>query len=428
MQAGEICERWSWVEPSVWTDRMLMALENGVKGGVWFSLIDKVSRPQVLRSAFERVRRNGGSAGIDHVTIERFENRLDEELDRLSADLKSGRYRPGGIRRVRIEKPGSREGRWLGIPTVRDRVVQRSLQSVLEPIFEAEFAETSYGFRPGRSCHDALTKTIEHLDAGYTWVVDADIERFFDTLDHEILMERVRERVADGRVLSLVESYLRQEVMEGMAQWTPERGSPQGAVISPLLSNVYLNAFDHHMARQGYRLVRYADDFVILCRTEGEARRALESVQEWMAQAKLSLHRDKTRIVDATQRGGFDFLGYHFERGNQTPSSKSLRRFKATLREKTKRTQGRSLRAVIADVNPTLVGWWQYHRLGSRWAFKPLDQWLRMRLRSLLRKQQKKRGRGRGIDHQLWPNRFFLEQRLFSLDAAAAVAHRPSWR
>jgi len=428
MQAGEICARWGWVEPSVWTDRMLMALETGVKGGKWYSLIDKMSRPKVLRAAYERVRRNGGAAGVDHVSVERFADRLEEELERLGTELRGGRYRPGKIRRVRIEKPGSQEGRPLGIPTVRDRVVQRALQSVLEPIFEAEFAESSYGFRPGLGCHDALRKTIELLDAGFTWVVDADLERFFDTLDHEVLMERVRERVADGRVLALLESYLGQEVMEGMGSWTPERGTPQGAVISPLLSNVYLNPFDHHMAKCGYALVRYADDFVILCRTRAEAERALAEVQRWVERSKLSLHPEKTRLVDATQRGGFDFLGYHFERGYQSPSSKSLRRFKATLRRKTKRTQGRSLRAVVESVNQTALGWWHYHRLSSRWAFKPLDQWIRMRLRSILRKQQKKRGRGRGIDHRQWPNRFFLDQGLFSLDAASAVVHPPSWR
>jgi RNA-directed DNA polymerase len=242
---------------------MLAALENGVKGGKWFSLIDKVARQEVLREAFREVKRNRGAPGVDHVTIEMFEKHLDENLTRLSESLLAGTYRPQAIRRKRIPKgPGSRETRPLGIPTVRDRVVQAALRCVLEPIFEWEFAEHSYGFRPERGCHDALAQVERLLESGNVWVVDADLRNFFETLVHEILLDQIRRRISDGKVLALLEQLLQQRVVEGMESWTPEGGSPQGSVISPLLSNVYLNPLDHEMAEDGFLMVRYADDRV----------------------------------------------------------------------------------------------------------------------------------------------------------------------
>ncbi len=259
-QAGDIRDRWSWVEPSAWTDRMLTALEDGVKGGVWYSLIDKVASRSVLHAAFKRVKRNGGAPGVDRVTVAMFEAHLEANLERLTGGLQAGTYEPQAIRRQWIPKPGRQEKRPLGIPTVRDRVVQTALRSVLEPIFEREFAAQSYGFRPGRGCKDALRRVDELLKAGYTWVVDADLASYFDTIPREAMREKLARRVADGRVLELVEAYLRQEVMDGLARWTPERGAPQGAVISPLLSNIYLDELDHKMAASGYEMVRYADD------------------------------------------------------------------------------------------------------------------------------------------------------------------------
>jgi len=280
-QAGEAQGRWSWVEPIVWTERMLTALEKGVKGGKWFSLIDKVSSKANLRASFRKVKANKGSAGVDHVTIEMFEIHLEENLERISRELISGDYQPQAIRRVWIPKVGSRKKRPLGIPTVRDRVVQGALRHVLEPIFEAKFAPESYGFRPGRSAKDALRRVWEWLTEGYTYVVDADLESYYDTIPRGPLLSRIAEQVADGKVLDLVEKYLRQEVMENAKQWTPERGTPQGAVLSPLLSNIYLNTLDHLLVEKGYRMVRYADDFVILCRSEKEAQAALEEVRRW---------------------------------------------------------------------------------------------------------------------------------------------------
>ena len=350
-QAGEIQVRWSWVEPSVWTERMLTALEAGVKGGKWFSLIDKVYEPANLRSAYEQVRRNRGSAGVDHETIEQFGHHLETNLESLGWQLREGSYRPQAIRRVWIPKPGSAEKRPLGIPTVRDRVVQGALRNVLEPIFERDFAAHSYGFRPQRSAKDALRRVDELLKAGFTEVVDADLRSYYDTIPRSGLLARVKSKVTDGRVLDLVASFLEQEVMEGLESWTPEEGTPQGAVISPLLSNLYLDPLDHHMAGLGYEMVRYADDFVLLCRNRDEALRALAEVEKWTAAAGLQLHPDKTRIVDATQPGGFDFLGYHFECGHRWPSKKSLKKHKDAIRQQTKRTNGHSLLAIIESVN-----------------------------------------------------------------------------
>jgi len=424
-QAGDIRARWAWVEPSVWTTRMLTALESGVKGGVWFSLMDKVYAPGNLHSAFERVHQNRGSAGVDHQTVGQYVHGLEERLDHLHEALRDGRYHPQAIRRTWIPKPGSTEKRPLGIPTVQDRVAQTALRHVLEPIFEREFAEHSYGFRPGRGCKDALRRVDALLKAGYTWVVDADIKGYFDSIPHEPLMERVRRRIADSRVLALVQAYLEQDVLDSMEQWTPDEGCPQGAVISPLLSNIYLDPLDHLMAKAGYEMVRYADDFVLLCHSEAQAHQALELVKRWMDEAQLTLHPTKTRVVDATQRGGFDFLGYHFERGYKRPRKKSLAKLKETIRGKTQRTNGCSFTTIVADVNRTLRGWFEYFKHSSKGELRALDPWIRMRLRSVLRKRLKRKGRAHGwLDHQRWPNAYFAEHGLYSLNAAHVSARQ----
>lgn len=429
-QAGETLDQWSWVEPTVWTERMLRALEKGVRGGRWHSLIDKVFSERNLKAAFEKVRANKGSSGVDHQTIDMFEKRLDENLAELQVSLRNGTYHPQRIRRVWIPKPGRRsEKRPLGIPTVRDRVVQTALRNVVEPIFERDFAEHSYGFRPGRGCKDALRRVDNLLKEGHTWVVDADLKNYFDTVPHAPLLSRIKKKVADGKVLDLISSFLSQEVMESAASWTPEQGTPQGAVISPLLSNIYLDPLDHMMAAEGFEMVRYADDFVIMCRTESEAQKALRLVRGWTETAKLILHPEKTRLIDATQPGGFEFLGYNFGRGTRWPNKKSLNKLKDTLRTKTKRSDGRSLKAIIQDVNKTLIGWFAYFKHSHRFTFPRLDQWLRMRIRSILRKRRRgSKGRGRGLDHIRWPNAFFAEHGLFSLVAAHAEACQSALR
>ncbi|MFQ6047483.1 MAG: group II intron reverse transcriptase/maturase [Gemmatimonadales bacterium] len=405
-----------------------MALENGVKGGCWFSLIDKVASEKGLRAAFATVERNGGAAGVDHVTVERFAARLDENIGKLSRSLLDRTYRPQAIRRQWIPKAGSKEKRPLGIPTVRDRVVQTALRNVVEPIFERDFADTSYGFRPGRGCHDALREVEELLNAGHTWVVDADLQSFFDTVSHEVLLERVREKVSDGRVLRLIEAFLAQEVMDGMKGWMPEEGTPQGAVISPLLSNIYLDPLDHRMAELGIRMIRYADDFVLLCRSEHAAREALEQVRAWTEEVSLRLHPEKTRIVDATERGGFDFLGYHFERGYKWPREKSIQKLKDTVRERTKRKNGQSLAAIITELNRLLGGWFTYFQYSHPTTFPRLDSWVRMRLRSILRKRERREGVGTGWDNRRWPNRYFIARGLFSLVTAHEAIRQSSSR
>jgi RNA-directed DNA polymerase len=429
-QVGDTSSRWAWVEAAVWTERMLAALDTGVKGGKWFRLIDKVFSRRNLAAGFARVQANGGAAGIDHVSVDHYATHLERHLENLEAALRQGTYRPQAVRRVYIPKPDGTQ-RPLGIPTVQDRVVQAALRQVLEPIFERDFADQSYGFRPGRSCKDALRRVDALLQDGYVHVVDADLKSYFDTIPHERLMERIRSRVADGRVLQLLESFLAQGVLDGLCEWTPDEGTPQGAVISPLLANIYLDPLDHLLAAAGLAMVRYADDFVILCRTPEEAQRALALVQQWTVDNGLNLHPTKTRLVDVRQ-DGFDFLGYHFQR-TQTgirhwPRQKSLHKLKDTLRAKTKRTNGRSLSCTIADVNRVLRGWFGYFKHSYRTTFASLDGWVRMRLRSILRKRRGGRGRGRGADHQRWPNAFFAEQGLYSLAAAHRLACRSSCR
>lgn len=426
-RAGEILLRWSWVESKVWTEQMLTALEQGVKGGKWFSLIDKVHPERTLTTAFSQVAANQGAAGVDHVTISRFETHLGEELRRLSEQLRNGTYRPQAIRRHYIPKPGTQEKRPLGIPTVRDRVVQTAVRMVIEPIFEHEFAEHSYGFRPGRGCKDALRRVDELLKAGYTYIVDADLKSYFDTIPHDGLMTLVGQKVSDGRVLTLIEAFLKQGVLDGMREWTPEMGSPQGAVISPLLSNIYLNPLDHLMAKAGIEMVRYADDFVILCRSPEAAIQALTMVQEWTTAVGLTLHPTKTRIVNAKEEA-FEFLGYRFVNGKRYPRTKSLKKLKDTIRAKTKRTSGQCLRAIIKSLNPTLRGWFEYFKHSYKTTFPAVDGWIRMRLRSILRKRLGRKGRGRGADHHRWPNAFFAEHGLYSLTAAHELACQSSLR
>jgi RNA-directed DNA polymerase len=405
---------------------MLMALERGVKGGVWFSLIDKVYGLPNLLTAFARVKANGGAAGCDHQTIAMCEADLEATLQALSDRLRSGAYHPQKIKRVHIPKPGSRERRPLGIPTVRDRIVQTALRNVIEPIFERDFAEHSYGFRPNRGCKDALRRVDTLLKAGYTHVVDADLKSYFDTIPHQPLMDRISRKIADGRVLKLIEAFLTQKVLEGLETWTPTFGSPQGAVISPLLSNAYLDPLDHLMAGRNIEMVRYADDFVILCRSAADAGDALELVRQWTASAGLTLHPEKTCIVDANQQG-FDFLGYHFERGKRWPRDKSIKKFRDAIRAKTPRKHGHSLSVIIANVNWTTRGWFEYFKHSSYSnTFRSLDGWIRRRLRRILLKRHKKhRHNGLGNAHHRWPNAFFAEQGLFSMETAYARSVNP---
>jgi RNA-directed DNA polymerase len=426
-QAGEVRARWAWTEPTVWTDCMLTALENGVKGGVWFSLMDKVCSPRNLLAAYAKVAANRGAAGVDHVTVQHFGQDVLGNVTEIVEQLRTDTYRPQAIRRTYIPKPGSSEQRPLGIPTVRDRVVQGAVRNVLEPIFEREFADHSYGFRPGRGCKDALRRVDALLNQGFRHVVDVDLKSYFDTIPHDKLMALLRERIADGRVLKLVEQFLQARILDGLKTWTPERGAPQGAVLSPLLSNIYLNPLDHLMAERGFAMTRYADDLVIQCRTREEAEAALDMVRQWTAQAGLTLHPVKTKIVNATTEG-FEFLGYRFVKHRRFPRQKSLAKFKDAIRAKTRRTAGRDLTTIIADVNRTLRGWFVYFKHSYRTTFADVDGWVRRRLRSILRKRQGKRGLSGGSDHQRWPNAYFIKHGLYTLQSAQAQIVQPSRR
>jgi RNA-directed DNA polymerase len=426
-QVEDVRFRWNWAEPSVWTERMLTALEQGVKGGKWYALIDKVYTTANLKSAFAKVKANGGAAGVDHVTVEEFDRRWEANLDHLQGQLRDGSYRPQAVRRVWIPKPGSPEKRPLGIPTVRDRTAQAALRHVLEPIFEQGFAEHSYGFRPGRGCKDALRRVDSLLKQGYTWVVDADLKSYFDTISHDRLLDRLATKISDGRVLELIHRYLKAGILEGIKHWAPESGAPQGAVLSPLLSNIYLDPLDHLASERGLEMVRYADDFVILCRTREEAEAALELVRTWVTEAGLTLHPEKTRIVDERIES-FDFLGYKFLKHRRFPRKKSLAKFKDTIRAKTPRNSGQSLSWMIADVNQTLRGWFGYFKHSYRTTFLGLDGFIRQRLRNILRRRAGRRGRARGDDQHRWPNAFFARHGLFSLQAAHAKLVQPSPR
>jgi len=427
--SGE-ADPYGWVERSVWTESMLDALRRGgPEGGRWYWLHDKVFAEETLRTAYARVKRNGGAPGVDGMTVEAFGCRLDKEIARLRAAWQAGTYRPQAIRRVWIPKPGTDERRPLGIPTVRDRVVQAALVLVLEPIFERTFSEHSHGFRPRRSAHGALSAALNHLKAGKVWVVDADLKAYYDSIPRERLLSAVHRQVTDRRVLELIGAFLKAGVLEGAELTEPEAGTPQGGVISPLLANIYLNDLDHLMAGSGVAMERYADDIVLFCRTQEEAERALALVRDWTAQAGLALHPTKTRVVDLGQPGAYvDFLGYRLQRYIDRKGRnrilrrvrpKSLDKIKDKLRARTPRKSGQSLAVQIAALNRILTGWFHYFRSVTQPTHAALDKLVRRRMRSMLCKRH---GQsmiwGRGDAQVRWPKSFFAEQGLFSLEAA----------
>jgi RNA-directed DNA polymerase len=366
---------------------------------------------------------------VDGITVERFGKDSQSRLLAVKEHLSKGTYQPKPVKRVWIDKPGSAEKRPLGIPTVTDRVVQAAVRMVIEPIFENRFAEHSYGFRPGRGCKDALRRVEELLRAGRTHVVDVDVRGYFDSIPHDRLLAMVREHIADGRVLGLIEGFLKQGVMEGtelakIVEEKPEdepQGTPQGGVISPLLANIYLDPLDWLMAGLGFEMARYADDMVVLCRSQEEAEAALEKLREWMAGAGLTLHPDKTRTVDMNLADShFDFLGYRFKRSRRGKlmrlvRPKSLRKLRESIKPRTRRNNGKSMEAIVADLNRTLASWFGYFKHAKANELGGIDGWIRMRLRSILRNRRGLEGRGRGKDHHRWPNRYFTKLGLFCL-------------
>jgi RNA-directed DNA polymerase len=406
----------TWAHPAVWTKRMLDTLNVGVRGGKWHTLIDKVYAKMNLYTSARKVVGKGGAGGVDHQSTENFSQDMLAELARLQEQLRDDLYRPMAVRRTWIPKPGSNERRPLGIPTVRDRVVQTALLHVIEPIFDHTFHEHSYGFRRGRGCQHALTRVEELLTAGYVYVVDADLKSYFDTIPKDRLKEMVASKISDRRILRLIEMYLEQGILEDLRTWTPEAGVPQGAVLSPLLSNIYLNPLDHHMADAGFEMVRYADDFVVLCRAAEEAQAALETIQQWVSDAGLTLHPDKTHIVDARIKS-FDFLGYSFRGKYRFPRGKSNAKEREAICKLTPRKSGQSLECIIQRLNQNLRGWHAYFRHCHWSIFREYDEMVRRRLRRLLVKRHRRNPK-RLPPNRRWPNKYFHEQGLYSLSKA----------
>ena len=344
------------------------------------SLIDKVYKRKNLEMAWEKVKANRGSGGVDGQSLEAFAAQLDQQLDRLQRELKEEAYQPQPVRQVQIPKAGKPgEFRLLGVPTIYDRVCQQALLNRLEPIFEPVFDEANFGYRRGRSTKDAMRKVWKEIQSGREWIVDADLKDFFGSAEHEKLLTLVTQRVADGRILRLIRAMLKAGSYSKGRLFPTERGTPQGSVISPLLSNILLTPFDQEMRRKGYQLTRYADDWVVACKSVEEARAAMAAALRILKELGVELHPQKTRIVHLQH--GFEFLGYKIKRGKQLklsedkirstarsgalyayPREKSVRRFMDQVRRLTKRRVPLSTKELIDELNPVLRGWGHYYK------------------------------------------------------------------
>jgi RNA-directed DNA polymerase len=411
----------------------LWAAAKQSSGRRFHALYDRIYRSDVLWEAWERVRANRGAAGVDRLTLAAVEDYgVHRMLDELAADLRVGIYRPAPVRRVEIPKPDGKQ-RPLGIPTVRDRVCQQAAKIVLEPIFEADFLPVSFGFRPKRSATDALETIRVAFPRGQQFVFEADIRDFFGSIDHDRLLSLVEARVSDRRVLKLLRQWLRAGVLVDGVRTETVTGTPQGGVISPLLANIFLHAFDQAWAVSGTgELVRYADDFVVLCSSRSQAEQAQEMAAAILGELGLQLHPDKTRVVDLREgREGFDFLGCHLHGRmsgrlweqqrivryylHRWPSQRSMKRARQRVRELTGRSQvGIELEDVIGRLNLFLRGWGNYFRTGNASnKFRQLDRHVAWRLKRLL---IKKRGRNlRAGQAARWTEAWFHDQGLHKL-------------
>ena len=374
------------------------------------ALYDKIYRKDVLWNAWRLVRNNGGGPGIDEETIEYIEDEIGVGtfLRELRDELRTDTYRPEPVKRCWIDKSGTKEKRPLGIPRVRDRVVQTATKLVIEPIFETNFLPCSYGFRPGRSAHDAIAEIQEHITfKGYREIVDADLKSYFDSIPHETLLELVGRRISDPRVMGLIKAWLKCGVMEEGKLQKQLTGTPQGGCISPLLSNVYLHSFDKMWqlyGQKGTTLVRYADDFVILCRSGGH--QALRQARKFLKRLGLTLNEEKTRLVQASQ--GFDFLGMTFRYARthrqatklkyncyRWPRAKAIASLKEKIRQRIGRRYSLSLEEVIREINPILRGWHGYFKVGNGEPhFRRLDRFVLNRLRIFVKRKHSDEDRG----------------------------------
>ncbi len=365
----------------------------------WYSLYDKVYALRNLERAWEKVRSNKGAGGIDRQSITDFERGKEKHLGELHRLLREKRYRPLPLRRRYIPK-GNGEKRPPGIPTIRDRVVQQALLNILEPVFEPTFHESSYGFRPFRDAHQAIEHVQQSLHAGKGWVLEVDIRKYFDTVNHELLLDAVNEEISDGSVLQLIRMFLEAGVMEERERRETDSGTPQGGVVSPLLANIYLNRFDWEMAKRGHDMVRYADDLVVLCPTRGEAERTLGDVRRMIGgKLRLQLHPEKTRII-CHEEGCFDFVGFLIHRRYLWPRVRTLMRFKEKVRFATRRQQGRNVQEVISQLNPILRGFGNYYRRANiKELSAELDGWIRMSLRCFMERKRAVRHQNRRISN-----------------------------
>jgi len=346
----------------------------------YHSLRDKVFSLKNLYAAFQHVKRNKGKAGLDRVSIKQFESDLENNIQNIHKELKTAIYNPSPVLRVYIPK-GRHDKRPLGIPIVKDRVVQQAFRQIIEPIFEKDFSDNSFGFRPKRSCHDAIRRLEQYKQEGYRSILDADIKAFYDTIPHKLIMDSLCEKIADGWVLNSIENMLKAGVMEDGIVHKTNQGTPQGGVISPLLANLVGDIIDKELEKAGYKFVRYADDFVVMTKTQEELPAALTYVKE-IIEGKLGmkLSEDKTKLTNFKR--GFRFLGFDFKGKNKGISMKSLDKLKDTVRDITRRTQGVNLIAVIEKLNPVIRGHVNYFRLGNvQTVYRKLDCWVRMRLR-----------------------------------------------
>lgn len=406
----------------------------------WYSLIDKIYRRENLKTAFKRVKRNNGAPGIDGETIADYEQELETNTEFLHQKLKTKTYEPQPVRRVEIQKPDGGI-RLLGVPTVKDRVVQQAIVNIIEPIFDPTFHPSNYGYRPNRSQHQAVAKAERFMNRyGLTEVVDMDLSKCFDTLDHEIIMDTVAERISDGQVLKLIRKFLQSGVMQDGTYTATDIGSCQGGVISPILSNIYLNKFDQKMMEKGIRIVRYADDILLFAASKQQAGNNLVYATKILEEGlKLKVNQKKTKLIRVEE--GVSFLGFVIWPETLSVDPKRIKRFKDKMREITKRNSGKPLEAVIKKLNPILRGWMNYYRVANiKWVARSIMSWIRRRLRMIkmkqwktykkMHKEMRKQGiTGNGVKmavtkwknsktqiiHMLMPNRYFKELGLIDM-------------